>query len=218
MTRYNPENARFQIADEITYLGITGTVNSYNLFSYCENEPINHMDEDGHEGFALVAVGGLILAVAFLVSYFAVLSNNRSRGNYGGTYWNNDWLKQIEEGFKKFVQMIKTMIISVVLSVMLKKVREYNTIEVHHIIAKRSIKALLARYIYVNECKLDIENVRNKIAIKKGYHKVLHTNDYFFVINAAISIAYIEDGKKGVIEVLALIKSYLSILGGSKSV
>ncbi len=45
---YNPQNTRFQIADDITYLGITGTVNSYNLFSYCEAEPVNLIDSEGY--------------------------------------------------------------------------------------------------------------------------------------------------------------------------
>ena len=47
---YNPQNNRFQIADDITYLGITGTLNSYNLFSYCEGEPVNLYDSKGTFG------------------------------------------------------------------------------------------------------------------------------------------------------------------------
>lgn len=44
---YNPIGCRFVTIDEIDYLGASGTTLSYNLFSYCENNPINMIDTDG---------------------------------------------------------------------------------------------------------------------------------------------------------------------------
>ena len=44
---YDPEICRFINADSTDYLGATGTLLSYNLFAYCENDPVNRVDEDG---------------------------------------------------------------------------------------------------------------------------------------------------------------------------
>ena len=44
---YDPEVGRFINADEIGYLGANGTIPSYNLFAYCENNPVNYSDPDG---------------------------------------------------------------------------------------------------------------------------------------------------------------------------
>ena len=44
---YDPQICRFINADSTDYLGATGTLLSYNLFAYCENDPVNRIDEDG---------------------------------------------------------------------------------------------------------------------------------------------------------------------------
>ncbi len=44
---YDPEICRFINADSTDYLGATGTLLSYNLFAYCENEPVNRVDPKG---------------------------------------------------------------------------------------------------------------------------------------------------------------------------
>ncbi len=44
---YNPTVGRFINADEIGYLGANGTIPSYNLFAYCENNPVNYSDPTG---------------------------------------------------------------------------------------------------------------------------------------------------------------------------
>lgn len=45
---YDPEVGRFINADESTYLGASGTVLGYNLFAYCENNPVNYEDPSGN--------------------------------------------------------------------------------------------------------------------------------------------------------------------------
>ena len=45
---YNPEWGRFITADNPNYLGIDGTVTSYNLFAYCSNNPVMYSDPTGH--------------------------------------------------------------------------------------------------------------------------------------------------------------------------
>ena len=45
---YNPTICRFISADSISYLGADGTPVSYNLFAYCNNNPVMYSDPTGH--------------------------------------------------------------------------------------------------------------------------------------------------------------------------
>lgn len=45
---YDPNTGRFINSDDTNYLGVTGTVLSYNLFAYCENDPVNKVDYNGY--------------------------------------------------------------------------------------------------------------------------------------------------------------------------
>ncbi|MBQ8029417.1 MAG: RHS repeat-associated core domain-containing protein, partial [Clostridia bacterium] len=44
---YDPEVCRFINSDDVNFIGATGTVGSYNAFAYCENNPINLIDQNG---------------------------------------------------------------------------------------------------------------------------------------------------------------------------
>lgn len=44
---YFPEWGRFINADDVEYLGVSGTALSYNLYAYCENDPVNGSDPNG---------------------------------------------------------------------------------------------------------------------------------------------------------------------------
>ncbi len=44
---YDPEVGRFINSDSTDYLGYTGTVLGCNLFAYCENDPVNFVDNNG---------------------------------------------------------------------------------------------------------------------------------------------------------------------------
>ncbi len=46
---YNPSYGRFINADSTDYLGASGGIVSYNLFAYCENDPVNCVDASGTE-------------------------------------------------------------------------------------------------------------------------------------------------------------------------
>lgn len=48
---YDPQICRFINADSTDYLGATGTLLSYNLFAYCENDPVDKVDPRGTISF-----------------------------------------------------------------------------------------------------------------------------------------------------------------------
>ena len=67
---YDPSVGRFINADDIDYLGADGTPLSYNLFAYCNNNPVMRYDPTGNwswnkqifVGLAIFAVGLSIIA------------------------------------------------------------------------------------------------------------------------------------------------------------
>ena len=59
---YDPVVGRFINADDTMFLGLSGTTTSYNLYAYCDNNPVNYKDPLGTWiQFAVGAVlGGLL--------------------------------------------------------------------------------------------------------------------------------------------------------------
>ncbi len=62
---YSPTIGRFISPDSVSYLGANGGFVSYNLFAYCENDPINKKDDGGKLPHIIIGaivggVGGLI--------------------------------------------------------------------------------------------------------------------------------------------------------------
>ena len=60
---YNPLTNRFITMDQIEFLGASGSVLSYNLYSYCYGNPITQADDDGN--FPVHIVAGVIAGVAW---------------------------------------------------------------------------------------------------------------------------------------------------------
>ena len=64
---YDPEVGRFINADDTANLGVDGSILSYNLFTYCLNNPVNRFDVDGNwsmPNWLKVTVG--VVAIACL--------------------------------------------------------------------------------------------------------------------------------------------------------
>ena len=60
---YNPKWGRFINADD--YMGSTGGLLSHNVFAYCANNPVIHVDESGNIFFTIIGglIGGIVGAV-----------------------------------------------------------------------------------------------------------------------------------------------------------
>lgn len=60
---YDAEVGRFLNADDTSYLGASGTVWGYNLYAYCENNPVKYDDLNGTFIGTCIIVGALVGAV-----------------------------------------------------------------------------------------------------------------------------------------------------------
>ena len=58
---YDPNTGRFISADDVSYLGADGKFTSYNLYTYCGNNPIMYADPSGHVAISTLILCGLAL-------------------------------------------------------------------------------------------------------------------------------------------------------------
>ena len=66
---YDPFAGRFLNADDFTYTSLTGSVLSSNLYSYCENNSVNNIDNSGYSTLSIILnIAGMILSYASLFS------------------------------------------------------------------------------------------------------------------------------------------------------
>ena len=56
---YDSDTCRFISMDDISYLGASNTINSYNLFTYCENNPVMYVDYEGNLSKCIFKVSSL---------------------------------------------------------------------------------------------------------------------------------------------------------------
>ncbi len=82
---YDPFSGRFLNADNTAFIGATGTVLSCNLFTYCENNPTNTIDNTGNEIIALT-VFGICMLVTLTVGLTAIAVVNTPSFKQG---WND---------------------------------------------------------------------------------------------------------------------------------
>ena len=54
---------RFLNADDISFLGATGTTAGYNLYAYCENDPVTNLDPNGFLYIKLTTLAKYVLAI-----------------------------------------------------------------------------------------------------------------------------------------------------------
>jgi len=79
---YNPEVGRFVNCDEVSYLEINELWLSYNLYAYCENEPINNGDHSGKwllRVICSVAAGAVFGGVALAICNLLKLTKKQKK-------------------------------------------------------------------------------------------------------------------------------------------
>ncbi|MFD1737527.1 AHH domain-containing protein [Bacillus salitolerans] len=69
------------------------------------------------------------------------------------------------------------------------KPRYKSSTEVHHIIAQTAVGALPSRRILSN-IGLNVEIEENKVSLKTGFHRRLHTTSYYTAVNSIMGKVY----------------------------
>ena len=84
---YDPETGRFLNADDVDYIGASGTMLGYNAFAYCENNAVCRFDVSG----MFWCIVSAKISSSYLASYMATNSSfyNTSYVYYAYSYKNN---------------------------------------------------------------------------------------------------------------------------------
>ncbi len=113
---YDPETGRFINADDAVFVLLGDGTDSFNLFAYCENNPINHCDPLGYSS-VLAALGISAAALVKAVLEFAILLIAVCIGIIRVYYL----LKQIINFITKAIEAVQEVVETIK-----AKVEEYN--------------------------------------------------------------------------------------------
>lgn len=191
---YSPNLMRFISRDDLERISLQGYGDpTFNLYSYCQNDPLNMSDPCGYEALAatigtIIAAVGVLFCAALLVQ--GILNNLRRNDSFGYSVINNSkW--DLYEWIKKVLKTVgESILVFTISSWMWWKRYEPRKTERHHIIAQKHWKAEKARYYWLNKCGHKIDDNPNPIYLKYEFHKHIHTYAYFDCVNACISGSY----------------------------
>lgn len=218
---YSPEIRRFISQDNLEKVGETGTKDiNYNLYSYCNNNPIMLSDQFGYEAItltfsALFMVFACVIALV-VVSFLVTKIIDEVVKTFKPYYYNiSSTLTQTKNDFYDLVKKFKKEALlafgEYVLSIWMWWV-DNGKQEYHHIIARTSSKCSAARELFVVTYKYNINDEANMVWLKYRLHKHLHTNAYYSAVNAYTVLGNELGGKYMFLAHLAEIKGALSIL------
>jgi len=186
---YNRTTGRFINADSlvITGQGLLGN----NMFAYCNNCPVNYIDHSGEDPIT-ISVGTTALIVVGIAAIAIIVVS--------------------------LIGQLAEMLQTLELSFARAKSHEYSRdTEVHHLVAQEAHNAEAAAAILRDVYPDGTENGFNKIRIKTGLHRRLHTKRYYAVVNTIVINAYFsaEDSDERMLQVtraLLVIRAFVSVL------
>ena len=184
---YDPTTGRFINADDTAYIGATGTVLSANIFTYCENNPINYTDSTGRfllvDDIVYLIVLGTIVVSAVVITY-SILS-----------------IPAVKESINRLCDAIDDVIARA------KAKSKSKNNEVHHIVAKKAKAAEGSRKL-LKKVNIKTSDSVNLISINYRLHKHLHTKKYHNQVYRLLKRG--KGNKKRTLAILGVIKVMLS--------
>lgn len=174
---YSPVLGRFLSEDDIKV--ISNEISTYahiNLYSYAQNNPVKYVDPNGDSvlviaGFAISTKALVLLGSAVILSIII-------------QFQSDSIAKILENSFSKFEDLIKVLVKS--LPSLWDRITKSSKPEIHHIVAKAAAKAAPARNNCINK-GIDVYNDdHNLVSIKSRFHRKLHTNLYYNMINIIV--------------------------------
>ena len=198
---YDPEVGRFINADAFaaTGQGVLGN----NMFAYCGNNPTFSHDPTGtataladpnatyFEDVLPGGGGGAILLGGITIG----VATGYAITSFGDALWD-----RISRSYARAAK------------------RTYRSPEeVHHLVAREALNAAPAAAILDELLPDGVENPINKMSIKTGLHRRLHTNLYYGIANAMVITAYYSSEEPAqqqmnVVVVLGLLRGIVAYL------
>ena len=215
---YDPVVGRFVNADEAEFAVSREAVLKHNLFSYCVNEPIKHVDYSGHDGGVIeIAIIAIVIAVAYAVLCCVCYVLSRLVAAMLELLWEIltclwNGIKSAAESLWLKIKIIASIIeittvtswnlinqfiadslgcLTNVMTEVIAKARvakQYAGMEAHHIVAETDGRAEVTRQ-FIEKYGLSVYGSYNIIPLKKTLHKHIHTNSYFAAVDFRLRLA-----------------------------
>ena len=157
---YDSYVGRFINADDVGNLGAGDELLSYNLFSYCANNPVMRVDPTGKfaitaSAFALVLA--IVLITAGYVAASVIIEKSKSE---------SDTIVDVKPAvIDRFAD---------------------DAPRTHHIVAQGSRRAIPARAV-LNKYRVNVvTDPNNLVIIPQKFHKSMHTKKYYEYVNQQI--------------------------------
>ncbi len=195
---YDPAIRRFISADDPNLLGANGTFLSYNLYAYCENNPVKYKDEGGTSVVAAIGatVGATIGAKALFgsgLTLFTVIAGSISSVLILPNIINA--VQDFVDGLSETIAYAKAKIVSfasaLVLAYEKAKLRDDDGTALHHIIPKSAAECALAICL-MESVGIGRNDPENLVRISKNLHYYIHTKSYYAGVSIIIYSSYMQ--------------------------
>ena len=209
---YDPENGRFLTED--TYRGEENEPDTWHLYAYCNNDPVNYLDPSGHNPISIVvsavgAISGISALWPLIPITIGVICWKRGYFKKGSKT-RNKIVRNVKKSFSKirWVSQEKAAIMtSICISVARSKLaKKFGKDEKHHIVAQKAYQMEEARELFKRHT-IGINSSKNLVLLDYRLHRRLHRNLYYSAANKYITKQ--PNKKANVIDRLAKIKRIL---------
>ena len=190
---YDPTVGRFINADG-QLSGVGGDMQGYNLFAYCQNDPVNMSDPDGKEaigflGALLWKLAGYVAGALVVTALCYIVATPAGQDVIGGlgrtvgkTYDRvTEGIAQIKRGLRNNTKTGSSTK-DIAPSIPKGPARD----PVHHIVAKAAPDAAEAREILRGVGIDSWTDPRNLVVLPQKYHVSLHTRAYYAYVNSRL--------------------------------